>query len=126
MYSHVVVGSNNLERSKRFYDAVFAALGGEEGKADPKGIILYFNNGGVFIVGKPIDGEAATIANGATVAFSASSSDQVDAWHAAGVANGGKSIEDPPGLRERSGMKIYLAYLRDPDGNKLCAAHLLP
>ena len=46
-----------------------------------------------------------------------------DAWHAAGVAAGGKAIEDPPGVRDNGGMKLYLAYLRDPDGNKLCALH---
>jgi catechol 2,3-dioxygenase-like lactoylglutathione lyase family enzyme len=125
MYSHVVVGSNDLDRSKRFYDATFAAIGGSEGNVDPKGVVLYFHNNGVFIVGKPINGEPSTVSNGATIAFAASSPDQVEAWHAAGVSNGGKAIEDPPGPRERSGMKVYLAYLRDPDDNKICAAHVL-
>jgi catechol 2,3-dioxygenase-like lactoylglutathione lyase family enzyme len=123
MYSHMVVGSNDLERSKRFYDAVFGALGGSEGHLDPKGIVLYLHNAGVFIVTDPINGEPATVSNGATVAFAASDPAQVEAWYAAGIAHGGNAIEDPPGPRDRSGMKVYLAYLRDPDGNKLCALH---
>ncbi|MHA6766899.1 VOC family protein [Sphingobium ummariense] len=125
MFSHVVIGSNDLDRSKHFYDAILAEIGGSKGIVDPKGVILYLHNDGVFIVGKPIDGNPSTVSNGATIAFKASSPDQVEAWYAAGVANGGKAIEDPPGPRERSGMKVYLAYLRDPDGNKICAAHLL-
>ena len=79
--------------------------------------------GGVFSVTKPIDGEAASVANGATIGFAAASPAQADAWHAAGVANGGKAIEEPPGVREGSVGKLYLAYLRDPDGNKICALH---
>ena len=120
MYSHMMVGSNDLDRSKTFYDATFTAIGGKEGVVDPKGRLIYANNGGLFLVTKPIDGEPATHGNGCTVGF-AMSPEQADAWHAAGVANGGTAIEDPPGVREGGGMKMYLAYLRDPDGNKLCA-----
>ena len=122
MYSHMMVGSNDLDRSKTFYDATFKAMGGREGMVDPKGRLMYIHNGGVFMVTRPIDGEPATHGNGCTVGF-AMSPEQADAWHAAGVANGGTAIEDPPGVREGAGMKLYLAYLRDPDGNKLCALH---
>ena len=73
-------------------------------------------------VTKPIDGQPATAGNGSTVGF-AMTPEQADAWHAAGVANGGTAIEDPPGVREGNGMKLYLAYLRDPSGNKICALY---
>lgn len=124
MYSHMMVGSNDIDRSKAFYDALFASVGGKPGIVDPKGRIIYMHNGGMFLVTKPIDGEAATPGNGMTVGFAMNSPAECDAWHAAGVAAGGKAIEDPPGVRD-GGMKLYLAYLRDPDGNKLCALHRL-
>lgn len=120
MYSHMMVGSNDIDRSKKFYDATFKAMGGREGMVDPKGRLMYLHNNGAFLVTKPIDGQAATAGNGCTVGFSMTP-EQADAWHKAGVENGGTAIEDPPGEREGSGM--YLAYLRDPDGNKLCALH---
>jgi catechol 2,3-dioxygenase-like lactoylglutathione lyase family enzyme len=123
MYSHAALGSNDLERSKRFYDAVFGALGAKPGIQDPKGRLIYNHNGSVFIVTKPIDGEPATHANGGTLGFTMSSPEQAEAWHQAGVANGGTAIEDPPGVRDMGYSKLYLAYLRDPDGNKLCAMH---
>ncbi|MDX2211034.1 MAG: VOC family protein [Sphingopyxis sp.] len=123
MYSHMMVGSNDIERSKKFYDATFTAIGGRAGSVDPKGRLIYMYNGGLFLVTKPIDGEPATAGNGCTVGF-AMTPEQADAWHAAGVANGGTAIEDPPGVRgEGTPMAMYLAYLRDPDGNKLCALH---
>ncbi len=122
MYSHMMVGSNDIDRSKKFYDATFKAIGGREAIVDPKGRLMYVHNGGVFMVTQPIDGAAATAGNGCTVGF-AMTPEQADAWHAAGVAAGGTAIEDPPGVREGGGVKMYLAYLRDPDGNKLCALH---
>lgn len=122
MYSHMMVGSNDIARSKTFYDATFAAFGGKPGIQDPKGRLIYMHNGSMFLVTPPIDGQPATCGNGMTIGF-AMTPEQADAWHAAGVANGGKAIEDPPGIREGNGMKLYLAYLRDPDGNKLCALH---
>jgi catechol 2,3-dioxygenase-like lactoylglutathione lyase family enzyme len=122
MFSHIMVGTNDLQRAKTFYDATLGALGVPPGM--PNGNrIFYMTPTGVFSVTEPIDGEPATCANGATIGFAAVSNEQADAWHAAGVANGGKSIEDPPGVREGAGGKMYLAYLRDPDGNKLCALH---
>jgi catechol 2,3-dioxygenase-like lactoylglutathione lyase family enzyme len=74
----------------------------------------------------PIDGKPATIANGSTIGFACNSPEQVQTWHAAGVANGGVSIEDPPGVRQGAAGKLYLAYLRDPDGNKICALYRMP
>jgi catechol 2,3-dioxygenase-like lactoylglutathione lyase family enzyme len=123
MFTHVMIGSNDIARSKKFYDAVFAALGAKPGTEDQKGRLVYVHNGGRFMVSKPIDGKAATHANGGTIGFAASSPEQAAAWHKAGVANGGTSIEDPPGVRQGAAGPLYLAYLRDPDGNKLCALH---
>lgn len=120
MYSHIMVGSNDIGRSKTFYDALFGALGGKPAITDDKGRLIYINNGSLFMVTKPINGQPATPANGATIGFSCATSAQADAWHAAGVANGGTTCEDPPGVREGGFGKLYLAYLRDPDGNKLC------
>lgn len=126
MFSHMMVGSNDIDRSKQFYDALFGALGGKPGVVDPKGRVIYAHNGGLFLVTKPIDGEGATPGNGMTVGFAVDGPEQADAWHAAGVAAGGRAIEDPPGVRSMNGMSLYLAYLRDPDGNKLCALHRVP
>ncbi|MBN8929144.1 MAG: glyoxalase [Rhodospirillales bacterium 69-11] len=126
MFSHMMVGSNDIARSKKFYDALFEAMGGKPGKTDAKGRLLYMHNGGLFMVTTPIDGKPATHANGGTIGFAMSSPEQAKAWHAAGVANGGSAIEDPPGVREGSAGALYLAYLRDPDGNKLCALHRMP
>lgn len=121
MYSHNMVGTNDTARSKKFYDAVFTAMGGRAGSQDDKGRLIYMHNGGLFMVTPPIDGQLATAGNGCTIGFAMDSPEQANAWHEAGVSNGGSSIEDPPGVREGSFGQLYLAYLRDPDGNKLCA-----
>ena len=126
MFSHMMVGSNDIARSKHFYDALFAAMGGKPGITDAKGRLIYMHNGGVFLVSKPIDGQPATHANGGTIGFSVADGAQADAWHKAGVANGGTACEDPPGIRQGGNGAMYLAYLRDPDGNKLCALHRVP
>ncbi|WP_158921037.1 VOC family protein [Acidisphaera sp. S103] len=126
MFSHVAIGSNDIARSRKFYDALFAAVGGKPGRDDPQGRLLYLHNGGVLLITKPIDGQAATHANGGTIGFAAASPEQAKAWHDAGAANGGTSIEDPPGVRQGGGGAMYLAYLRDPDGNKLCVMHRMP
>ena len=123
MFSHMMVGSNDLDRSKKFYDALFGLVGGKDAIVDPKGRLMYLHNGGIFMVTAPIDGQPACHANGGTIGFAMETPAQADAWHAAGVANGGTAIEEDPGIREGNGMKLYLAYLRDPDGNKLCATH---
>lgn len=117
----MMVGSNDIERSKKFYDAVFAAMGGKPAITDDKGRLIYMHNDGIFIVTKPIDGAPASSGNGMTIGFAVDGPDQADAWHAAGVAHGGTAIEDPPGVRTGGMGSLYLAYLRDPDGNKLCA-----
>ena len=121
MFSHVMIGSNDIERSKKFYDALFAAIGGKPAIADPKGRLMYLHNGGVFMVTRPIDGKAASHANGGTIGFAVNDQAEADAWHKAGIANGGVAIEAPPGVRDGGKVKLYLAYLRDPDGNKICA-----
>ena len=121
MYSHNMVGSNDVAASKKFYDATFQAMGGKEAIQDDKGRLIYMHNGGIFIVTPPIDGQPATAGNGCTIGFAMDDPAQADAWHAAGVANGGQAIEDPPGVRSGGMGDLYLAYLRDPDGNKLCA-----
>ena len=126
MFSHVMIGSNDIARSKKFYDAVFTAIGGKPGSQDAKGRLVYAHNGSVFLVTKPIDGKAATHANGGTIGFTVTGPEQANAWHKAGVDNGGRSIEDPPGMRQGGSGPFYLAYLRDPDGNKLCALHRAP
>lgn len=120
MFSHVVVGSNDLAKSKTFYDALFAAMGGKPG-IDLGTRLAYAHNGANLLVSIPINGEPACFANGGTVGFAMDTPEMADAWHAAGVANGGTACEDPPGVRELPFGKLYLAYLRDPDGNKLCA-----
>ena len=123
MFSHVMLGADDIEASKKFYDACFKALGRREGSIDPKGRVFYRHNGGIFMLSKPIDGNPASCANGSTIGFAADSPEMADAWHKAGSENGGTQIEDPPGIREGAGMKLYLAYLRDPAGNKVCAMH---
>ena len=119
MFSHVMVGATDMAASRKFYDAVLGALGYKPGEMDDKGRCFYREKTGTFCLTPPIDGKPATGANGGTIGFNVDSPEQGDAWHAAGVANGGVTCEDPPGIRE--GMPIYLAYLRDPSGNKICA-----
>ncbi len=119
MFSHVMVGSNDLERSRNFYDALF----GKPARTDDKGRLSYGRRGAVFMVSTPIDGQPATNGNGSTVGFLFDSPEEVDSWHKAGVEAGGTSIEDPPGIRSNPFGSLYLAYLRDPDGNKLCGLH---
>jgi catechol 2,3-dioxygenase-like lactoylglutathione lyase family enzyme len=123
MFSHVMVGSNDIDRSRAFYDALFASIGGRSAMQDDKGRLIYMHNGGLFMVSPPIDGAPACHANGGTIGFAMDSAEQTAAWHDAGVAAGGRSIEDPPGLREMPFGKMHLAYLRDPDGNKLCGVY---
>jgi catechol 2,3-dioxygenase-like lactoylglutathione lyase family enzyme len=126
MFSHVMVGSNNLERSKIFYDAVLATIGAGEAIRSKNGSghsrLFYRHDGSTFGVTEPIDGQSATVGNGSTIGFKCTSSEQVYSFHDVAVAHGGTSIEDPPGLRQGSMGDMYLAYVRDPDGNKLCAA----
>ncbi len=126
MFSHIMLGANDMDESKKFYDALFTAIGGKPGRVDAKNRCLYIKDGSLFMLTKPINGEAACNGNGSTIGFTVESPEQGDAWHAAGVANGGIAIEDPPGIRKRDTGDIYLAYLSDPAGNKLCALHRIP
>ncbi|MBA1149259.1 VOC family protein [Ectothiorhodospiraceae bacterium WFHF3C12] len=127
MFSHVMLGSNDIERSKRFYDAVLGVLGVGEPLRNTNSTgqvrLFYRHDGGTFCVSEPINGETATPANGATIGFKCHSPEQVQQLHDVAVAHGGTSIEDPPGLREGSLGALHLAYVRDPDGNKICALH---
>ena len=122
MFSHVMIGTNDLEKAKSFYDALLATLEVPPARVD-RHRIFYRTKTGTFSVSLPIDGKPATPANGGTIGFTAASAAEADAWHATGIAHGAKTCEEPPGVRESPSGKFYLAYLRDPDGNKLCALH---
>jgi catechol 2,3-dioxygenase-like lactoylglutathione lyase family enzyme len=119
MFSHIMLGATDLEASKKFYDAALGVLG--YGPAMGEGNrYFYMAPTGIFSISTPINGEPACAANGGTVGFAVESEELGDAWHAAGLANGGTTCEDPPGIREGAMGKMYLAYLRDPSGNKIC------
>ena len=122
MFSHVMLGVNDLETSKKFYDAVLSTLGIGPGFKN-NNRYFYRSPAGNFAITTPIDGQPATHGNGSTIGFAVTSAEQGNTFHAAGIANGGTTCEDPPGVRENAAGKIYLAYLRDPDGNKICALH---
>ena len=122
MFSHVMVGVNDLEASKKFYDAMLGTLGIGPGVAN-KLRYFYRSPTGSFCITTPINGEPACHGNGSTIGFVVQSAEQGDAFHAAGLANGGTTCEEPPGFRDGAMGKMYLAYLRDPDGNKICAVH---
>jgi catechol 2,3-dioxygenase-like lactoylglutathione lyase family enzyme len=125
MFSHVMIGTNDVQKAKAFYDAVLGTVGVPPGVVDGHRV-FYRTATGVFGVTEPIDGEPACHANGGTIGFAAANPEQAKAFHDAGVAHGGKAIEDPPGVRENAFGALYLAYLRDPDGNKICALHRVP
>ena len=118
MFNHVMVGTNDITTAKRFYDAVLGALGYDAGVMPTESRVFYRSEHGAFALTTPLNGEPATTSNGATIGFLAASQEEVDAWHAAGLANGGATCEDPPGVRANG---MYIAYMRDPDGNKICA-----
>lgn len=127
MLNHVMVGSNDIERSKRFYDAVLGTLGAREPMRNKAGTghtrLFYRHDGSTFCVSEPINDEPATFGNGSTIGFRCDSPEQVREFHDTALAHGGTSIEDAPGLRNSSVGPVHLAYVRDPDGNKLCAIH---
>jgi catechol 2,3-dioxygenase-like lactoylglutathione lyase family enzyme len=127
MFSHIMVGTNDIERSRRFYDAVLGVLGAGEPirhvNSTGQTRLFYRHEGVTFCVSEPIDGEPATSGNGATIGFKCSSPQQVQQLHDVAVAHGGTSIEEPPGPRAGPTGALYLSYVRDPDGNKLCGLH---
>jgi catechol 2,3-dioxygenase-like lactoylglutathione lyase family enzyme len=129
MFSHVILGVNDLEKSRHFYDALLGTLGMKPGVYNHNGEVgryFYRSPTGLFGITTPINGEPATHGNGSTIGFAMATTEQADAFHAAGVANGGTTCENPPGWREAASGQLYLAYLRDPDGNKICGLHRPP
>jgi catechol 2,3-dioxygenase-like lactoylglutathione lyase family enzyme len=125
MFSHIAIGANDIELSKAFYDAALGALGIPPGTFDDKGRCHYATDQGRLMLTRPINGAAATGANGGTIGFTAQDTASIDAWHAAGIAHGGTTCEDSPGIRDMGKFQLYLAYMRDPAGNKLCAMHVV-
>ena len=127
MFNHIMIGSNDIARAQRFYDAVLATLGAGAGMRNVSGSghvrLFYRHDGNTFAITQPIDGQPATTANGGTIGFKCASTAQVDSFHAAALAHGGQPIEDPPGLRQGAAGSYYIAYVRDPDGHKICALH---
>lgn len=125
MFSHIMVGSNDIEASKVFYDAVLGVLGAKPGLLSEnltgQKRYMYFLDNNTFLISEPIDGSPASHGNGSTIGFSVADEALGDAWHKAGLENGGTDCEDAPGIREGMGVKMYLAYLKDPSGNKICA-----
>ena len=118
MFGHVFIGTNDIDASRKFYDATMGVLG-HHGFPLPHGS-GYAGDGGTFIVAKPANGDEATCMNGFTFGFKAKDYDMVEAWHAAGIEAGGTS-DGEPGFRANSPGNQYGAYLRDPDGHKICA-----
>jgi catechol 2,3-dioxygenase-like lactoylglutathione lyase family enzyme len=123
MFSHVMVGANDFGVSRTFYDALLGAIGVAPGFLDSKGRVFWSTPTGNFAITRPIDGEPACHANGGTIGFRMADPAQADAWHAAGIAAGGAPCEEPPGWRDSPLGRLYLAYLRDPSDNKLCAVY---
>lgn len=127
MFTHLFVGTNDIDRAQAFYDGVLATIGAPPGQraatGDGQQRVLYLHDGHMFGVTEPIDGKPATVGNGTTVGFRCTSPEQVRQFHDTAVALGGRSIEDPPGIRQTGAGEMFLAYVRDPDGNKLCAVY---
>ena len=127
MLNHIMIGSNDIERSKSFYNAVLGVLGAGEPMAHVNDTgqtrLFYSHDGSTFSVSEPINGEPANVANGSTIGFVCSSPEQLQEFHDVAIANGGTTMEDPPGLREGSMGPMYLCYFKDPDGHKICGIH---
>jgi catechol 2,3-dioxygenase-like lactoylglutathione lyase family enzyme len=128
MLNHVMIGSNDIERAKAFYDAVLGGVLGVRAPIENKNKtgqtrLFYIHDGSTFSVTEPINGEPVTTANGSTIGFVCNSPEQLKEFHDVAVANGGTSVEDPPGPRENAKGAIYLCYFLDPDGHKICGLH---
>ncbi len=123
MFTHVFLGSNDIERSRKFYDATMGVLGYKNVVPPEAGRLVYAGPTGTFIVSPPYNGQPAAAANGHTLGFAAADDAAVDAWHSAGLANGG-SCDGTPGPRTAAPNNSRGAYLFDPDGNKVCAFHM--
>ncbi len=125
MFSHMFLGSNDLGKSRSFYEAALGALGLKNVMPAEAPRIIIPSEHGSLIIGAPANGEPTNASNGFTLGFKATDSAAVDAFHAAGLANGG-SDEGAPGHRPGAPGNAYGAYLRDPDGHKICAFCQLP
>ncbi|MBT0718927.1 VOC family protein [Rosenbergiella epipactidis] len=123
MFSHVMLGSDDIAVSQKFYDALFTVIGADAQGIDDKGRLYYIKGQQMFLVTRPINGEAASGANGGTIGWALPNEEAVNQWHQAGAQAGGTAIESPPGIRTVGERELYLAYLRDPFGNKLCALY---
>jgi len=128
MINHVMIGSNDIERSKAFYNAVLGVLGAGEPFVNVSDSghtrLFYMHNGSNFSISEPINDESATPANGFTIGFKCDSLEQVTALHDTAIAHGGTSIEDPPGPREGTMGLMHLCYFLDPDGHKICGIQM--
>ncbi len=127
MMNHVMIGSNDIKRSEAFYNAVLGVLGAgspmENINETGQTRLFYRHNGSTFCLTQPINGEPTTVANGSTIGFACESLEQVKEFHAAALANGGTSVEEPPGPREGKLGVLNLCYFLDPDGHKICGIH---
>lgn len=127
MFSHIMIGTNDIDRARSFYDAVLGVLGAGEPMVNVNGTgqtrLFYIHNGSILSITQPIDGEPAGTANGATIGFACESMEQIQEFHDVAIANGATSIEDPPGPREGSMGVMNLCYFLDPDGHKICGLH---
>ena len=127
MFSHIMIGTNDIERARAFYSAVLGVLGAgepmENVNATGQTRLFYIHDGSILAITQPINDEPAGTANGATIGFRCESPEQIQQFHDVAVANGATSVEDPPGLREGSMGPMYLCYFLDPDGHKICGLH---
>jgi catechol 2,3-dioxygenase-like lactoylglutathione lyase family enzyme len=127
MLNHVMLGSSNIEKTKSFYNAVLGVLGAGEAieNVNDTGQIrlFYIHDGSTFSVSEPINGQPVSVANGSTIGFVCDSPEQVKEFHDVAVANGGTSVEEPPGPRESAMGVMHLCYFLDPDGHKICGIH---
>jgi len=127
MLYHVMIGSNDIQKTKQFYDPVLAVVGASGGvenvNATGQTRLFYIHNGSIFSITEPINGEPVTTANGSTIGFACDSPEQVKEFHAVAMANGATSVEDPPGARLSDMGEMHLCYFLDPDGHKICGIH---
>ena len=127
MFSHIMVGTDDIERSKRFYTAVLGVLGCgeplEHVNQTGQTRLFFIHDNSTFGVSEPINGQPVTTANGSTIGFSCNSPEQIKELHDVAIAHGGTSVEEPPGPRESDMGVVHLCYFLDPDGHKICGLH---